>query len=293
MISTSTYLLPKWLEEAPLRDRYELTRLALDNEQSLEQVAGAAPLPFNEYESVWAWARRRSLVSKSERSDGKAWEHAQTHYKDVVLSGQLDFGEKKGQPIFKLSLSPLKTELSCRFYRRFGQDRFMMLKIPGLYKHNMPRHLRDDRDSLTDRIKKWLAETEYQILGRTWRAFDLKEIKSRKKMPQKNDGPAKINQKNFELLLFAEKGCDIQPRGCKLPSIDETALNHSQMTVKELLQWFMPWEFNEDIAYPKAFARTKLGQPRYPMSVSPWLIFLRSVANSADRYFRTSRDDPM
>ena len=250
---------PASLARASLRDRHELTRIALDNGYSLEALAKSATLPSEDFPSFWRWAQQLPMGLASEPSNQQAWDRAEGRFENVVLRGDLNFNTRGTEPMFRLILKPLETDTSCRMFRRFGADRFLTINLPALNKSNLPSHLHKDLEGLTEQIRDWLVHNQLQLCGRAWRAFDLKALSTRKTGKEDPEYARAINRKGFQVLYFAESGCDISPSTKYLPSEDEISFTRTEMTVEQLLQWFMPWKHNQGISYPKAFARTKLG----------------------------------
>lgn len=246
-----------------LRARYELERVAEEWGISLKDVHAGDKVPFNSHEDFWRWieghARRRGNALP-EKSPAKAWDAAVNQFKVVdehsevvMLTGALDWRDKSEAGIFKLKLNPLKIERSCRFHRRFGSDRFLSLTIPA--PSRPPSHLRFDSHPslLRETIAKWLAHSEHYLLGRTWRAFYVEEVKTKGK---KNKSDIR-----FRVEFFAVDGIDFDQSRSATPlaPINQPCDKHTPMSVEALLEWHMPRHANVGQTDCKLFQRIALG----------------------------------
>ncbi|KAL1984058.1 hypothetical protein VTN96DRAFT_9655 [Rasamsonia emersonii] len=246
-----------------LRARYELERIAEEWGIPLKDVLAGDKDPFNDHEGFWKWIEghtQRHGKALPEKSPAKAWDAAVNQFKVVdkhsevvVLTGALNWRDKSEAGIFKLKLNPLKIERSCRFHRRFGSDRFLSLTIPA--PSRPPSHLRFNSHPslLRETIAKWLTHYEHYLLGRTWRAFYVEDVKSKSK---KNKSDIR-----FRVEFFAVDGIDFDHSRSapSLAPINQPCDKHTPMSVEALLEWHMPRHANMDQTDCKLFQRIALG----------------------------------
>ena len=195
-------------------------------------------------------------VDLPEQSSLCAWERAQHNFENVSLTGEMKFSDNKGDPIFQLSLKPLKAEKSFRLARKFGGDRFCIIGIPGI--ERQPPHLTSgvkQSEKMRARIVNLLTQTDVSFLGRKWRAFYLNAPKSDKK--RRSPHQSTLNDIKFRVFFFAQDGDDFRKEGAK--PAQKGGNDHSKIGVEEMLNWFMP--FKENLKQPclKFFARLALG----------------------------------
>ncbi|KAL1970925.1 hypothetical protein VTN77DRAFT_2759 [Rasamsonia byssochlamydoides] len=247
-----------------LRARYELERIAQEWKIPPKQVLAGDRVPFNNHEDFWKWVEghnQRHGKALPEKSPAKAWDAAvnlfkvvDKHSEVVVFTGALDWCDKSEAGIFKLKLNPLRTERSCRFHRRFGSDRFLSVTIPA--PSRPPAHLRFDSHPsfLRESIAKWLTHYDHYLLGRTWRAFYVEEVKTK--------GKKKTSDIRFRVEFFAVDGIDFDhshSASSRLAPIDQPVDKHTPMTAEALLDWHMPRHANLDQTDCKLFQRIALG----------------------------------
>ncbi|OQE12430.1 hypothetical protein PENVUL_c001G06321 [Penicillium vulpinum] len=246
----------------PLRFRYELERIARAWGMPFRQILVGDRVTFNTQDDFWSWISglgRRYDRPLPERSPRRAWDAAvgdfksDKHSEAVVLSGDLDWCDKSEPGIFKLRLNPLKLERTCRFHRRFGSDRFLTLTIPAA--DRPPGHQKQPSfpSVLRESIASWLTRNDHHCLGRTWRAFFVEEVKTKRKSK---------GEPRFRVELFAIDGNDFD-HGYPLPpavapprqQIDK----YTPMSVDALLEWHMPKAANANQSNCKLFQRISLG----------------------------------
>ncbi|EKV12907.1 RNA-directed RNA polymerase, putative [Penicillium digitatum] len=246
----------------PLRFRYELERIGRAWGMPFKQILVGDRVTFNTQDNFWSWVGglgRRYGRPLPERSPRRAWDAAigdfksDKHSEVVVLSGDLDWCNESEPGIFKLRLNPLKPERTCRFHRRFGSDRFLTLTIPAA--DQPPSHQKQPSypSALRESIASWLTRNDHHCLGRTWRAFYVEEVKTKRK--------AKAEAR-FRVELFAIDGDDFD-HGYQLPPVvappQQQSDNHTPMGVDALLEWHMPKTANANQSNCKLFQRISLG----------------------------------
>lgn len=182
------------------------------------------------------------------RSDLKEWMTRENSYMDtdsgksVSLSGKLSFSKDLTKEIFDFKLNTINNDQSCRFHRKFGADRFLVLDVPYLDTASLPAKPREafKGEEVHDSIFDWLTTTDLHIAGRTWRVFYV-EPKDQTKKKRKEEG---MRQK---IHLFAVNGFDF------------AFARQRPIQIKEFLQWHLPIQFNRKSTDLKLFARIQLG----------------------------------
>jgi RNA dependent RNA polymerase len=168
----------------------------------------------------------------------------------VYLSGALAFKTKTDEGLFDFKLKPLQLDLSCRFHRKYGPSRFMVVTVPSL-STDVPSNFRDRSRSgaLSESVSRWLTTT-HEFLGRKWRVFYL-EANKRKSKTSTTGG--------FKVHLFAVCGEDISER----------------IDIHQLLNWHIPIEHNQDSTDLKLFQRLSLGLSKtistFPLEASEFI----------------------
>ncbi|KAJ5602769.1 RNA-dependent RNA polymerase eukaryotic-type [Penicillium hordei] len=246
----------------PLRFRYELERIRRAWGIPSKQILVGDRITFNTQDDFWSWVgglSRRYGHPLPERSPRRAWDAAVGDFKSdkhsevVVLSGELDWCNESEPGIFKLRLNPLKPEWTCRFHRRFGSDRFLTLTIPAA--DQPPTHQKQPSypSVLRESIASWLTRNYHHCLGRTWRAFYVEEVKTKR--------TAK-GEPRFRVEFFAIDGDDFD-HGYQLPPVvappQQQSGNYTPMSVRALLEWHMPKAANANQSNCKLFQRISLG----------------------------------
>jgi hypothetical protein len=246
----------------PLRLRYEVERVGRAWDVPLNRMLVGNRLPFNGQDEFWAWVSGHSQRGNRplpEKSSGRAWDAAvgdfktEKHSEVVVLSGDMEWCEESEPGIFKLKLNPLKPERTCRFHRRFGSDRFLSLTVPA--PSRPPPHQRQTSypSVLRESVAAWLTRNDHHCLGRTWRAFYVEEVKTKRKSKC---------EPRFRVEFFAVNGEDFDP-GCQVPPQifppRQQSDKHTPMGVDALLEWHMPKASNDNQTNCKLFQRLSLG----------------------------------
>lgn len=220
----------------------------------VNEVAGHPGRNVEDYDLFWSslCSNTRKLGKVPPESSSKdAWNKAGDSFDGVTLTGDLMFSEQRGSSVFDFRLKPMKMEPSYRLARRFGSDRFFIVGMPGLAAENMPPFLKSEAAAVRQGIIHWLVNTEHRFLGRVWRAFYVK--------PQQTNRVRKSTQSSFNeikhrVYLFAVDGHRFRPR-----TNPTNPTRHEAMTVKDLLEWFMPTAVNLEQPCLKFFARLALG----------------------------------
>ncbi|BDD59643.1 hypothetical protein MPDQ_001774 [Monascus purpureus] len=245
----------------PLRFRYELERIGRAWEVPLDQMLAGNSIPFKTYDEFWQWIVKHSQRGENplpERSALRAWDSAvgdfktERHSEAVVLTGDLHWCSEAEPGILKLNLNPLRIQRTCRFYRRFGSDRFLSLTIPA--PSRPPDHLRHNFQPafLRECMAMWLTQNEHRLLGRVWRPFYVEEDK----------GKRKAAEPRFKVEFFAVDGVDfnhgLQPIPVVAPARQQSD-NHTPMSLEAFINWHMPPEANAEQSNCKLFQRLHLG----------------------------------
>lgn len=246
----------------PLRHCYELERIGRAWDLPLDCMLRGGNLPHKSHDRFWEWIgkhNQRNGKPLPEKSSRRVWDAAvgdfktDRHSEAVVMTGELDWCVESKPGIFKLRLNPLKAERTCRFYRRFGSDRFLTLTLPA--PSRPPRHLANTSEPsiLRESIAAWLTRHDHHCVGRTWRPFYVEEVKSKRK--------TKLEPR-FRVEFFAIDGVDFDHRLLRPPVMapsGQGSESHTPMSVEALLEWHMPREANINQSNCKLFQRIHLG----------------------------------
>lgn len=183
--------------------------------------------------------------------------------KSITLAAAISFCKQNGSPLLSLRLEPLRLELSHRFGRRFGSDRFLELKIPSFVSG-------DERSNVTE-IVDWLSKDNHFFLGRLWKPFFLKHDVRRQKMRSERSpismSPSDLSTKNayFErVYLFAIDGDCFRPLNGLYPPVEE-AIDPKERTkfgLHNLLEWAVGIgePSNAQQLHSKLFSRLSLSE---------------------------------
>jgi RNA dependent RNA polymerase len=233
------------------RHRYELQRVAdalqTTANELLSDLARKGISSSNDYETFWAAGRiiARDRGSRlPERSSSSAWNSAidsffepEGRQRSVYLAGELRFKSKGDEGIFDFQLKPLHLDTACRFHRKYGPSRFMVVSLPSL-SADAPSKLKEAANSgvLTESVARWLA-TAHEILGRRWKAFFLEADKKKSKSNTQAPG--------YKVHLFAEGGDGISAEDV--------------VEIEQFLDWHIPIGQNLKSTNLKLFQRFSLG----------------------------------
>ncbi|CEL04270.1 hypothetical protein ASPCAL05400 [Aspergillus calidoustus] len=246
----------------PLLYRYELERIGRAWNVPLNRMLAGDNISLR-YDEFWKWIEghnQRDGKPVPDKPTRKAWDAAcgtfrtQKHSEAVVLTGDLEWCTKSEPGVLRLKLSPLKTERSCRFGRRFGSDRFLSLTIPAPSRPPGYLRLPDHPALLRESIALWLTQNPHRCLGRAWKPFFVEEVK------QKRKGRA---EPRFRVDFFAIDGVDFRdrfsPSKFRVSAKDESADAHTPMSLESLLEWHLSPMQNSDQTNLKLFQRMSLG----------------------------------
>lgn len=158
-----------------------------------------------------------------------------------MLSASLTFADQRSSQLFQLHPEALHFDRSCRFFRRFGSQRFLRVTLPSFERSGMPDYLALHQSSLHKRLREWLATRAKSFLGCSW---DVMYVKPRKDKPKSasSAGNRTAITKAYDVTLSAIEGPGLQP-----------------VSMWELLDWFLPFRLNTGLLACKAFARIELG----------------------------------
>ena len=247
---------PDHYPSVPLRQLYEITRIASACKLDISHFEACFDPSLESYDNLWS--RLNSIaklhgVQLPERSSRIAWDQAGSNFEGVALTGKLKFLDQQKGPCFEFRLNPLKIERSYRLSRQFGSDRFCVVNIPELAHAGLPSYLRPSHIPAREVLIKWLVDTDHKFLGRTWRAFYTKPDDAKKKGTK-----GTIKDSRYRIFLFAEDGVGFRDRR-RYGETDPRILDRPRMTVRDLIEWFMPFQANSHQPSLKFFARLALG----------------------------------
>ena len=185
-------------------------------------------------QSMGGSAKQRNMLTGMARVSENLWCQLQNYSwnNKVYMTGKIlvDLpaqGTRREHP-FTIRLNPLGSTSSNRFYRKFGSDRFLHLKLPQLSSSEYPR--------LEELVEFLFGGAGITLLGRTWRGIWVKEIKANRK---------KEKGASLQVILFATKGETIK----------------EVIEVEDLIHWHMPLdsEKNLGLTVAKLWSRISLG----------------------------------
>ena len=250
---------PDHYPSVPFRQLYEIVRVAGACKLDINHFLTCFQTSFASYDGLWS---SLSSVTKAlgaqvpERSSLVAWNRAISDFEGVALTGKLKLLDQPKGPCFEFQLSPLKLEPSYRLSRQFGSDRFCVLAMPGLGREDLPSHLKQYHTCAREVIINWLVDTSHKFLGRTWRAFYTKNEGSKRKGARNS-----IKDSPYRIYLFAEDGVGFRGER-SLGETDPRLLDRPRKTVRQMMEWFMPFKANLFQPSLKFFARLALGLKR-------------------------------
>lgn len=238
-------------QDVPFWYNWELFRIApllsikpLDLHKRLEKEYSNT---VNDAEELWEAIKQlysqKGLTLLPPKSILPTWVTKEQRYEDdstnrtIYLTATLDKDDGPAKDSYQLRLKATQIEKPCRFYRRFGADRFLVLSIPS-FDPGVP-HQKE--------IIDFLSSESHFIAGRYWRICyveDDKKLKGRKK-----------------ITMFAERGFDIL--GSRPINLDVADIRlkgrHQQMTILDLTEWHMPLDANSHSKDLKLFSRWAIG----------------------------------
>lgn len=256
---------PEDYPSVPFRQLYEIVRVASTCKIDLSNFLTSFQSTFESYDSLWSSltsVARAHGAHVPERSSLAAWDRAGSKFEGVALTGKLKMLDQQKGPCFEFNLNPLKQEPSYRLSRRFGSDRFCVLGVPGLGPENLPSYLKQYHTSAREAISNWLVDARHRFLGRTWRAFYTKPDVSKKKRVRNS-----MTDSRYRIYLFAEDGVGFRDRE-RPGEVDPRLPDRPRTTVKDMVEWFMPFKANLSQPSLKFFARLALGPTRDPLNLA-------------------------
>jgi hypothetical protein len=265
--------LPDFLQRAPLAIRYEITRVCSYAKVPMTDLH--FPIKdftnLRDYDGLWDLLKAQpALRGKDfpEKSDRDAWtlslDNFHKGFHGVILSGKLNFSNSHRGPFFTFQLQPLKTEVSHRLSRRFGNDRFLEMSIPSFSGNKLPKLLKDAQQSGHGEacrriIVRWMTCEQHNFLGIKWGSFYLKDgTKKRSKLKLSIDEEVD-NHPTHIVYLFATDGVGFQAKN-SIPPKGELPHRHTKMTVAAMIKWLIPVEQNRQEKCLKLFSRIALGK---------------------------------
>lgn len=222
-----------------------------------------------DYDHLWTHLEKHALLKDKEypaKSPKEAWESAlsksfKVGNKGVSLSASFsyDHGSSNG-PLFRFKLEPLKVEMTHRFGRRFGNDRFLEISMPSITSSNAPPILKSAGEGGCRLVTEWLINGTHDFLGRIWQPFCVKDGRSKKPILKRSilDEVEKtpMTQKIF---FFAVRGREFEAKR-QLPKKDEPIDEHIELTIEGLINWMIPLKDNDKQPIFKLFSRISLGE---------------------------------
>ena len=215
-------------------------------------------------EELWGLLRlmcsEKGIKTMPPRSDLPDWAMAENKYehegsnKVVYFTATLDWEEDPSRGLLQFRLNETHLEHSCRFHRKLGADRFIVITAPVFSTYpDKVRRLNRDKTPLHEKITDFLASNSHQIAGRYWRVCYVEDETPKSRAKKKQPRRVKIT-------LFAESGYGIIPQPIKLSDLDpKLDRSYPKLAVEDLLQWHMPIDTNLGSTDLKLFSRMSLG----------------------------------
>ena len=221
------------------------TSISISLEDLIASIATSST--WSSADEFWLSIRNRptmKAVPQSPQEPNRVWQAAKRGFEGYTFKGRISFTSKVNGPVFALQLQPIQADKSCRFQRKFGSDRLLYLTAPTLENYTK-RFNAAEMKQIRLRWNEWLMR-EHSFLGRKWRVFHIEFLKR-----------GKANRKEIthdkRIVLFATEGWGID-KPCPVGS---------------MLNWFLPFNLNEEQTVCKGFARFDLGLSR----TVPTLVF--------------------
>jgi hypothetical protein len=163
------------------------------------------------------------------------------------FAGTISLNPKSdNNPLFQLKLQPMVLK-SSRLERRFGSDRFLKVTLPS-FERQLPRHVQGKE--LQSALLKWLLAPK-DFLGRTWRIYDIKTLKSSKSSSKRSCKVNNDHLKHLDVYFFATAGLGIAP-----------------VSWSYMINWQISIKDNLEQSLLKAFARLPLSDRHSTPTVS-------------------------
>ncbi|KAK5382464.1 hypothetical protein LTR20_005904 [Exophiala xenobiotica] len=259
---------PFWLCWEIHRLAHLFGELPLDLHGSIKKLCKSDTPSFDQFWSAVKALSHETAISPPQKSEVPHWMETEDRYEDpsstnaLYLTASLEWSDKLSQGMFKFRPSEIRLEQSCRLYRKFGADRFLVLFAPYFSTDSYPSKLREklraqdkDNGAVYKKITKFLTEGRHFIAGRYWRVFYV-EPEKRKNRRKEHQQP---RQKFF---LFAETGYDMIPPPLAL-EMNRSALkisgHHQEISLETVAQWHMPIAANSTSTDLKLFSRWGIG----------------------------------
>lgn len=227
-----------------------------------------------------------------ERCDNTTWGAALSGFrhrdKVVVLSAELSYNSKDSEPLYKLSLKPMRLQLGHRLDRRFGPDRFLEITLPSPEQSSQqPKRLRSWEDG-SESIIRWLCDGVHALLGRQWKPFFTKPAKKIKKAVTYKDANEKdVTIFQEQIFFLAVDGHHFRPpsKPGTLPSHNEAeSLDcRTKINLDDFLKWVINPGGSGDQSTMKLFSRLSLSMLTPPPSRLPFLVAYVSIQVSHAR----------
>ena len=255
--------MPQGMRDAPFIVRWECFRIALESKVRPEDIMSEYDPDYGDYDKFWEAVLKIPACSKLRRRESrKAWSAAEKDFEGYTFKGKLTFNADKNGSLFNLRLDTLQSLPSCRFQRAFGADRFLYLSVPSFLK--LPPHITGQTQHVLQGFQEWMLQ-EQTFLGRKWRVYFV-DPKSDKKSTNRPEGAF-----GLKIVLFATSGCDILPKSDHSKGL-RNHMYHSlkpELTIYEIINWFIPLKLNAGMTFCKAYSRLELGHSK----TTPGLLF--------------------
>lgn len=159
-----------------------------------------------------------------------------------------------------LELEPLKCEQSSRFFRRFGSDRFLEVRIPSLESWHT------DEPDIQETVAQWLTVDRHAFLNRQWSAFYVRDRPMKSLLGDGSKGREAKVVFYDRVLFFAEADTNPLAARSSLPVISRT----------EMLDWLLALKNQDGQSYLKLFHRVS----RYPINLPSSKVFISALTDT-------------
>lgn len=216
---------------------WELTRAAQSGSLHVSAVKD-----IQDHDELLQSIRQQKLTKPNARFEHSARRAFDTEnmLSGLTLSASIALNNKNVGPLFKTVLEPIKPDCSCRAQRKWGWHRLLYVKVSFRAR---PSHLESDEDLWKQRLVAWMMQP-HQLVGRTWRAFHLEDVKNRSKTKQAEGHGMK------RVVLFALDGLGLRP-----------------VSFEDFMDWLVPFKYNYGQVFCKAAARYDLALSRTRPSI--------------------------
>lgn len=220
------------------RAKHECTRIAIASGVQTQDIYELMPAEVDSLCEIHTIIRNHPKFKLPRHmSSNRAWDAAFRRHDDFrgsAMRASLTWNKNLIGDLFKFDLKPFDLGLPCRLERKFGWDRFLYVDILGIESGQQGA---DTNQYLRPRLMQWLG-TEHSLVGRRWRAFDLKDRKTSKHLKA-----GSTKEFGYTVAFFAVEGSGIKSE-----------------SLESFVNWLIPLHNNMKSSFCKVAARLALGR---------------------------------